>query len=69
MTGCGVLTLFGYPPHALRRTPPPDIDSRVVAIGVAAPQFTLPKSDGTSWALADALVRGPVVLLFYRGHW
>ena len=34
-----------------------------------APLFELPTASGEPFALADALPRGPVVLVFYRGHW
>lgn len=34
-----------------------------------APDFTLPDPGGKPVALSDALARGPVLLVFYRGHW
>jgi hypothetical protein len=34
-----------------------------------APDFTLPSQDGRAVSLATELARGPVVLVFYRGHW
>lgn len=37
--------------------------------GDKAPNFALPKHDGTTWQLSDALNEGPVVLSFYRGGW
>jgi hypothetical protein len=67
--GCFALPLVGVPAHALRNSPPPTIDDRAVAIGAPAPRFALPTSAGVAWSLTDALARGPVVLLFYRGHW
>jgi hypothetical protein len=45
------------------------IMSRVVAVGQAAPEFTLPNAGGTPVRLADLRARGPVVLSFYRGRW
>lgn len=36
---------------------------------VDAPDFSLPASDGSTWRLAEALARGPVLLIFYRGDW
>jgi len=36
---------------------------------VAAADFTLPDHTGQEWKLADALARGPVLLIFYRGDW
>jgi peroxiredoxin len=41
-----------------QRTPP-------LAVGDAAPRFTLPASSGDQISLDDALARGPVVLLWY----
>jgi peroxiredoxin len=35
----------------------------------AAPDFILPDHAGRTWRLSDVLARGPVVLVFYRGHW
>jgi cytochrome oxidase Cu insertion factor (SCO1/SenC/PrrC family) len=34
-----------------------------------APDFALPDENGKSHALADLRAKGPVVLVFYRGHW
>lgn len=34
-----------------------------------APDFTLPDQQGAPVRLADALRAGPVLLVFYRGHW
>ncbi len=34
-----------------------------------APQFTLPDHTGQQVSLGDALSTGPVLLVFYRGHW
>ena len=35
----------------------------------AAPTFSLPDEQGNPVALADFRGRGPVLLVFYRGHW
>jgi len=35
----------------------------------AAPDFTLPDHTGTPVTLSTALADGPVLLVFYRGHW
>lgn len=40
-----------------------------LAVGAAAPEFTLPGVDGGDVSLASLLERGPVVLAFYRGGW
>jgi hypothetical protein len=67
-SGC-LLTLFGYPPHVFRGTPPPGIEGRAIAVGAQAPSFELPTSSGATFSLKEALSHGPVVLVFYRGHW
>jgi peroxiredoxin len=38
-------------------------------VGALAPLFTLPDARGGKVALAELLVHGPVVLVFYRGAW
>jgi peroxiredoxin len=40
-----------------------------LAVGDAAPDFTLPDAVGHPTTLSDLLTRGPVVLTFYRGEW
>jgi hypothetical protein len=45
------------------------IADRVVRVGEAAPDFTLPNATGRSVSLADLRAHGPVVLSFYRGRW
>ena len=45
------------------------IMSRVVKVGVPAPDFTLPNAAGQPVSLAGLRARGPVVLSFYRGRW
>ena len=37
-------------------------------IGSKAPPFTAPASDGKTYALADLLKQGGVVLVFYPGN-
>lgn len=44
-------------------------DDRVLAVGAAAPDFTLPDSTGSSVARADLLTGTGLVLVFFRGHW
>jgi peroxiredoxin len=41
----------------------------MLAAGEVAPEIVLPDSSGALWRLSEWLSRGPVVLLFYRGHW
>jgi peroxiredoxin len=40
-----------------------------LAVGDAAPDFTLPSATGALINLRELLARGPVVLTFYRGEW
>ena len=40
-----------------------------IEVGTQAPPFALPAQDGQVVSLANALARGPVVLVFYRGYW
>ncbi|MEM9620652.1 MAG: hypothetical protein AAF993_03325 [Pseudomonadota bacterium] len=40
-----------------------------LTIGDQAPDFTLARAGGGFIKLADARATGPVVLIFYRGHW
>lgn len=39
------------------------------AVGGAAPDFALFDGHGERRRLSETLERGPVVLVFYRGHW
>ena len=43
--------------------------ARGLAVGDAAPNFTLPDALGRPVTLSDLLEKGPVVLTFYRGEW
>jgi peroxiredoxin len=40
----------------------------LIAVGVPAPAFSLPASDGRTYALADELGRHHVALFFYPGN-
>lgn len=40
----------------------------LIALGAPAPTFSLPASDGASYALADELGRHHVALFFYPGN-
>jgi hypothetical protein len=40
-----------------------------LATNATAPEFTLAAQTGEATTLASALANGPVVLVFYRGHW
>src|SRR4029450_1121585 len=62
----GVLDAFHRADMALHQT---DILERALKAGERMPGFTLPDTQGRSVALAGLLVRGPVVVSFYRGDW
>ena len=44
-------------------------DSPQFAAVDAAPDFTLPDQTGKPVSLRQELAKGPVLLVFYRGHW
>jgi len=46
-----------------------DVIERARKVGDAAPDFTLSNQRGEQRRLADYLLRGPLVLTFYRGVW
>ncbi len=69
LTGCTVVQkLTDFPPQARRTTPPVGLE-HALAEGATAPDFSVALTGGTRFVLAEALRRGPVVLVFYRGHW
>jgi cytochrome oxidase Cu insertion factor (SCO1/SenC/PrrC family) len=43
--------------------------NRPIAVGDAAPDFTLEDQNGKKITLSDARGKNPVVLVFYRGYW
>ncbi len=45
------------------------ISQQAALAGRRAPDFTLPDIDGASVSLSGQLLKGPVVLSFYRGGW
>lgn len=47
----------------------PSAASRLPEVGSVPPDFTLPAAAGTQVELAKLASQGPVVLVFYRGHW
>ncbi len=44
-------------------------DVHGLATGIKAPLFTAMDEDSSMFSLEDALLSGPVVMIFYRGHW
>lgn len=45
------------------------IAALALAVGVKAPDFTLPDAHGSATSLATLLAEGPAVVTFYRGGW
>jgi len=70
LVGCGAMfKMMGLPPNPTRESPPPGISEKALAVGSHAPELSLPALSGSTWSLQGALAKGPVVLVFYRGHW
>lgn len=42
---------------------------KVPEVGQVAPDFSLPDSSGSTRRLSELAESGPLVLIFYRGHW
>ena len=59
------LGAFFYGFYWLMALPP----SEPLAVGSTAPEFVLPDQEGRPVALAAYRDAGPVLLVFYRGHW
>ncbi len=45
------------------------IEDTVPQVGQVAPDFVLPDSHGTPCRLSELVAKGPLVLIFFRGHW
>jgi len=58
--GCAALFLWAF--FGFARLP-------AAAVPARAPDFTLPDQDGRPVTLSAELARGPVLLVFFRGHW
>jgi hypothetical protein len=70
LCGCpATMKTAGYPPNPARTEPPPNIQQTALAVGAPAPTFRLPTTSGDTLSLTDELNGGPVILVFYRGHW
>lgn len=70
LSGCvSLMKAAGYPPNPARTEPPSNIQQKALAVGAKAPAFRLPTASGRTFALTEELRQGPVILLFYRGHW
>ncbi len=65
--GCSViLPIFGYPPHAARSEPPPDIETRAAKRDAPAPDVTLQTTAGE---IRTADTKATLAVFFFRGHW
>ena len=42
---------------------------KIPEVGQVAPDFSLPDSSGSTRSLSELAKSGPLVLIFYRGHW
>ena len=49
--------------------PTPPSQETLPKVGQQVPDFELPDSTGTPRQLSELAAGGPLVLLFYRGHW
>jgi len=48
---------------------PGTLPGEVPKNGEIAPEFELPDSTGALRRLSQLVLQGPVVLVFFRGHW
>lgn len=44
-------------------------DTSIPQVGQLAPDFTLPDSNCHLLRLGELVAQGPLVLIFFRGHW
>jgi peroxiredoxin len=44
-------------------------EERILKVGEAVRDFSLPDTDGTMVNLSAVLSRGPAIVIFYRGDW
>lgn len=63
--GVALTLLFAFAFFVMARIPA----SEEFAALAAAPDFTLPDEEGRPVSLREAVLSGPVLLVFYRGHW
>ena len=45
------------------------VERNLPAAGSIAPEFTLTDSTGVARTLTELCAVGPLILVFYRGHW
>ena len=49
--------------------PPSSVERAMPPAGSIAPEFVLTDSTGVSRTLTELCASGPLILVFYRGHW
>jgi hypothetical protein len=64
-----LVSMAGLPPNPTRQSPQPGLATTARAVGEEAPLFELPQAEGGTFSLKQALARGPVAVVFYRGFW
>ena len=64
-----LISMSGVPPNPTRQSAPPDFAANARKVGDLAPDFELPATEGGKFSLKQALAKGPVAVVFYRGHW
>lgn len=55
--------------HAYSQTDKKVNDANGLEVGNEAPMFNAIDADSTKFSLREAIAKGPVVLIFYRGYW
>ena len=66
VASCGtMLKAAGFPPQAMRATPPEGLEQSAAAVGTRLAAATVPLSDGQS----AKLLGPPTAIVFYRGQW
>ena len=70
LVSISLLAVMALVPGAPAPTPVPGgARTAPVAVGDAAPDFTLRAHDGSTVMLSKRLADGPAVVVFYRGYW
>lgn len=69
LTSCGLFKITPADDKALLASSYSDVESLQLAVGDAAPDFSLIDADGQSHTLNQYAQKQTVLLLFYRGDW
>ncbi len=68
----GPFLLLGLAALAASACDPTALHTQSAAIQTeveSMPEISGPDQTGTNFSMSDALAKGPVVVIFYRGHW